>query len=252
MYAIDLDWAVSSCLEWSVPDPQLFPSLGPPEKLSRSKIELFLDCARCFVLDRKHGVCRPSGPGYTLNNTVDLLLKREFDQYRVNGERHPIMREANLNMVPFDHPDLETWRTNSRGVQVLHAATNFLVTGAVDDLWVDPNGVLTVVDYKATSTDRDLGTLNGQYRRQAEVYQWLLRQSGFRVSDTAYFVFANAVRDRTRFDAKLEFAVSLVPYRGSDRWVEAILVEVRKALEAEDLPASREGCEWCAYRSARG
>ncbi len=211
-------------------------------------MELFLECPRCFVLDRKFSVSRPGSPAYTLNNTVDLLLKREFDRYRAAGERHPLMRAAGLNLVPLDHPELEAWRTNSRGVQVPHEATNFLVTGAVDDLWVDGSGVLTVVDYKATSTDRDVTILSGPYRRQAEVYQWLLRRSGFRVSDTAYFVFANAQRDRTAFDARLEFTLTLVPYRGSDAWVEEALRGARAVLEAAELPPSGEGCAWCAYR----
>lgn len=36
-------------------------------------------------------------------------------------------------------------------MQFLHEETNFKVTGAVDDLWIDDAGVIFVVDYKATS-----------------------------------------------------------------------------------------------------
>ena len=53
-----------------------------PFKLSRSKIDLFLDCPRCFYLDRKLGVGRPPGFPFSLNSAVDHLLKKEFDIHR--------------------------------------------------------------------------------------------------------------------------------------------------------------------------
>ncbi len=52
--------------------------------LSRSKIDLFLQCPRCIYLDRKLGISQPSGAPFTLNNAVDVLLKKEFDTHRKN------------------------------------------------------------------------------------------------------------------------------------------------------------------------
>jgi len=34
------------------------------------------------------------------------------------------------------------------------------------------------------------------YKRQMEIYQWLLRQNGLKVSDTGYFVYCNGKTDR--------------------------------------------------------
>ena len=53
-----------------------------PFKISRSKFFNFLSCKRCFYLDRVRGLKEISSPPYTLNNTVDELLKKEFDYYR--------------------------------------------------------------------------------------------------------------------------------------------------------------------------
>ena len=50
-----------------------------PFKLSRSRIDLSLNCPRCFYLDRKLGVGRPPGFPFALNSAVDALLKQEFD-----------------------------------------------------------------------------------------------------------------------------------------------------------------------------
>ena len=58
------------------------PASKNPFKLSRSKIDLFLECPRCFYLHRRLGVGRPPGYPFTLNVAVDALLKKEFDIHR--------------------------------------------------------------------------------------------------------------------------------------------------------------------------
>lgn len=60
-------------------------------RISRTKIELFLDCPRCFYLDRRLGVSRPPGFPFSLNNAVDALLKQEFDIHRAQGTKHPLI-----------------------------------------------------------------------------------------------------------------------------------------------------------------
>ena len=62
-----------------------------PFKISRSKFFNFLICKRCFYLDRVIGLKELSSPPFTLNNTVDELLKKEFDYYRKLKQPHPIM-----------------------------------------------------------------------------------------------------------------------------------------------------------------
>lgn len=228
------------------------PEGSDPYKLSRSKIELFVDCPRCFYLDRRLGVGRPPGFPFTLNNAVDTLLKKEFDVHRYNGSKHPLMEQYGVDAVPFAHDMIDEWRENFKGVQYFHRATNLVITGAVDDLWVNPKGELIVVDYKATSTQYEI-TLDAEYRqgykRQMEIYQWLLRQNGFAVSDTGYFVYANGDKDKKGFDAKLEFDIVLLSYEGDDSWVEPKLLEIVECLKG-DLPEANPECEYCAYRHA--
>ena len=74
---------------------------GTKWKLSRSKIDLFTECERCFYLDNKLGISRPRGPAFTLNIAVDALLKKEFDAHRSEGTQHSIMKTYNLSFV-FD------------------------------------------------------------------------------------------------------------------------------------------------------
>lgn len=221
-----------------------------PFKLSRSKIDLFLECPRCFYLDRRLGVLRPPGPGFSLNSAVDALLKKEFDLHRAKGVAHPLMESYKINAIPYSHEDLEIWRNNFKGISHLHPKTNFLIFGAIDDLWQNNQGQFHVVDYKATSTSKEI-SLDDEYKqgykKQAEVYQWIMRQMDYKVSDIAYFVFCNGIKDKEMFGGKLEFDLSIIEYKGDDSWVEPVLLEAKKVLEADQIPPHSDSCEYCGY-----
>ncbi len=228
------------------------PESSEPFKLSRSKIENFMACKKCFYLDRRMGVGQPPGYPFNLNSAVDTLLKKEFDTHRVKQVAHPLMKVYGLNAVPFDHEMIDEWRENFKGVQFHHKSTNFIITGAVDDLWKDENGEIIVVDYKSTSkttqVNLDADWQDG-YKRQMEIYQWLLRHNGLKVSNTGYFVYCNGKTDREAFDGKLEFDIDLLPYTGDDSWVEGTINEIKECLDGE-MPASGETCDYCNYRGA--
>lgn len=228
------------------------PSSTEPFKLSRSKIELFMKCPKCFYMDRRLGVAQPPGFPFALNSAVDSLLKKEFDLHRVNKTSHPLMKVYGLDMVPLQHALMSEWRENFKGVQHHHKATNFIVTGAVDDLWVDPEGEVAVVDYKSTSKPSKV-TLDADwqigYKRQMEIYQWLLRQAGLTVSNTGYFVYCNGRSDREAFDAKLDFDIDILPYTGNSSWVEKTLFDIKECLD-EEMPVAAHDCDYCNYRKA--
>jgi CRISPR/Cas system-associated exonuclease Cas4 (RecB family) len=223
-------------------------------KLSRSKIDLFIQCPRCFYLDRRLGVGRPPGFPFNLNSAVDKLLKKEFDIHRAKNTAHPLMEKYGVEAVPMPHEKMEDWRNNFHGIQFLHEPTNFLVFGAIDDVWQNKKGELIIVDYKATSKDEEITELNKDwqdgYKRQMEIYQWLFRQNGFKVADTGYFVYCNGRTDRAAFDAKLEFEITLVPYSGDDSWVEKTLEEAKKCLDSETVPRPGKNCDYCDYVEA--
>jgi CRISPR/Cas system-associated exonuclease Cas4 (RecB family) len=232
------------------------PSSDKPYRLSRSRIERFMECARCFWLNERYGVDRPGMPAFSLNNAVDTLLKKEFDIHRDGQTPHPLLANYGLKLVPLKHERMDEWRDSlRRGIEHHHKPSNFSFRGGVDDVWTDDTGTLYIVDYKATSTEKEID-LNDQwkqgYKRQMEMYQWLFRQNGFTVSDTGYFVYVNGKADRKAFDAKLEFDVQLIPYAGNDGWVEGALMEARACLMNETIPASGERCEYCPYREAAG
>lgn len=229
---------------------------GPKWRLSRSKIDLFVECPRCFYVDNKLGTARPPGFPFNLNSAVDALLKKEFDVHREASSKHPIMEQYGVDAVPFAHDMMDEWRENFKGVTHKHEPTGFTVSGAVDDVWINPKGELHVVDYKSTSKDATIDALDQDwhagYKRQMEVYQWLLRQNGFTVSNTGYFVYANASKAVDAFDNKLEFELTLIAYEGNADWIDGKLLEIKACLDSKAIPEPGSECDYCIYREFAG
>jgi len=227
------------------------PNSKQPYPLSRTRLENFLKCPRCFYLDRRLGVDVPSIPSFALNSAVDHLVKKEFDHYRELKRPHPLMVENQIDAIPFSHPDLDTWRDNFKGVKVEHKPSNFIFSGAVDDIWQDKQGRLIVVDYKSTSTAEEI-TLEGKwkeaYKRQMEMYRWLLAKNGFDVAETGYILYFNARKGVDRFDNRLLFEAQLLPHKGKNDWVDGALIEAKACLMKDSIPEADPECEYCNYR----
>ncbi|MFZ3058053.1 MAG: PD-(D/E)XK nuclease family protein [Minisyncoccales bacterium] len=227
------------------------PESKTPFKLSRSKIDLFMECPQCFYLDRRLGVGRPPGFPFTLNSAVDSLLKKEFDLYRKDQTIHPFIEEFGIDAIPYQHKDIDTWRNTFKGIEYLHAPTNLLITGAIDDIWINPKGEVIIVDYKATSKTSEVN-LDAEwqrgYKRQMEIYQWLFRKNGFDVSPTGYFVYCNGDTGKPYFDKKLEFDIKVIPYTGDDSWIEGALMDIKKCLMSDKIPEMNSECDFCNYR----
>ena len=224
------------------------PSAEGPFALSRTKLELFLECPRCFWLDRCAGVCRPDTAYYSLNLAVDHLMKKEFDACRVDKKPHPVMEMHGVDAVPFQHPQLTTWRDTPKGIRFAHAS-GIELFGIVDDVWIDGEGRVCPVDYKGTSVAGvpQLDQRDG-YKRQLDVYGWLLGKNGFDLASDGYIVFANADRERNALDGALRFTLSIAPHVLELSWIDQALPAVRECLESDAPPPSTNQCAWCAYR----
>ena len=225
-------------------------------KISRSKFSNFLDCERCFYLERVKGLKDPSMPGWALNSAVDELLKKEFDHYRKLQKPHPFVLKNKLNYIPFQHEQLDHWRDALRGgIAFTDSDTNLEIHGGVDDIWFNPdNDELIVVDYKAQSKEGTVETeeyLENKYHKgykiQMDIYVYILRQMKFKVSNTVYFLVCNGLKTPDKFDAALHFDLTLVPYKTNDSWVKNKIIEMKKTLELKDVPEINKYCEKCMY-----
>lgn len=228
------------------------PGISTDYRLSRSKIDLFMSCSRCFYLDRRLGISAPPPYPITLATAVDELMKKEYDAYRIKNQPHPLMEEAGVAAIPYSHPDLDAWRDSlRRGISYKVPNTPLVITGGIDDVWINNDDKLHIVDYKSTAKQGEVSIdADWQigYKRQLEIYQWLFRKNGFKVSDVAYFVYVNGDKNRPAFNDTMHFSSTIIPYKGNASWVDATIEKILETLSSPELPASNPSCTHCAYR----
>ena len=219
-------------------------------KLSRSSLELFQKCPRCFWLDQHHKIGRPRGFPYTLSSAVDFLVKQEFDKYRRAGTLPPILARHNIRAKLFNGPQLPIWRENFKGIQYLDEDLNAMLTGAVDDVLEFPDGSLAVVDYKSSGS-REI-KIYDDYRRQMDIYTWLLGRIGFETQAEAYFVVYQVDKTGGGFQNALPFREELRVVKVDPRWVGDVF-EQAVTVARRDIPPELESpCEHCIYVQKAG
>jgi len=226
-------------------------------KISRGKFSNFLTCKRCFYLDRVKGLDPPGTPGWTLNETTDFLLKKEFDYCRERQIPHRLFIENQLlNVIPFDHPEIDNWRDSlHKGLILRYKDTNIILTGGVDDIWQhNISKQLIIVDYKSQAK---LGRLDKQdyledpyheaYKIQMDFYAYLLSGMGFDVNQTSYFLVCNAKRDDQEFNKRMNFDEYLVPYNWNIDWIDNKIDEMVNLMNCSQVPEQNPSCKNCAY-----
>ena len=231
-------------------------------KVSRSKFEDFLKCEKCFYLDRVGGLERPDIPSFTLNETTDILYKKEFDLCREKRIPHRLLVENELShIIPYQHEDIDKWRDSLHyGLMVRYKDTNIILSGGVDDVWINTNNnKLVVLDYKSQA--KSIEKLNHKdylddvyhqsYKTQLEFYAYLLSKMGHEVDETGYFVVCNADRDKENFEKNMKFDELLVPYKLNLTWIEEKIDEMIDVLNEKKLFKSNESCMNCAYQRER-
>ena len=226
-------------------------------KISRGKFFNFLCCKRCFYLDRIKGLESPGMPGWSLNETTDLLLKKEFDYCRERQIPHRLFISNNLdNLVPFYHDELDNWRDSlHKGLTLRYKKTNIILTGGIDDIWQNKiSKKLIIVDYKSQAKLGRLDKINylkdpyhEGYKIQMDFYAYLLLGMGFKLDATSYFLVCNAKRDDEVFDKTLNFDEYLVPYFWNINWIENKLEEMINVMNSTEIPKSNLSCKNCAY-----
>ena len=226
-------------------------------KISRGRFSNFLTCKRCFYLDRVMGLDPPGTPGWTLNETTDLLLKKEFDHCREHQIPHRLFAPNGLShVVPFDHPEMDNWRNSlHHGLMVRHKDTPIILTGGVDDIWQDTiTKKLIVVDYKSQAKNSAVDpdeyledAYHDAYKTQMDFYAYLLLKMGFDVHRTAYFLVCNADRHKENFNQVMTFEESLVPYDWNAGWIEAEVDAMVALMNQHQIPEPNESCKNCAY-----
>ena len=233
-----------------------------PYELSRSRIENYIQCPACFFMQQVEGIKFPSIPGFNINEATDILLKKDFDKYRGTKKSHPFLKKNGYShLVPFQHKHFDLWTQSlhfgaENRLHFDHIKTNLRIGGGLDDVWVNKlTGKIHVIDYKSTSQKKDLGPITledkwkSSYKRQMDLYTWILFKKGFNIDHTGYFLYC----DGNRFTNKeflnedfalMEFKITLIPYLTNFDWIEVTLNEIYQILRKKKRPMHSKICEY--------
>jgi hypothetical protein len=221
---------------------------GQPFRLSRSMIESFMGCQRCFYIDRRRGVGTPPGFPFAINSKVDAQVKAEFDGYRDLGETPPVL--AGFDVRPAYHDKLNAWRNNFKGVT--RQFENLEIFGAIDDIWVDTTGMYAPADYKATANKEIVETIDPEtkphhksYVRQMDIYGWLL-DAHVPLSGLGYWLYFTA-SDQNATGSTITFTARVIPRTLDTSWVEPTLAELLQCLDSDAMPESGADCDVCLH-----
>jgi hypothetical protein len=85
-----------------------------------------------------------------------------------------------------------------------------------------------------------------------DIYVHILRKMNFNVSDLSYFYVCNGEKTNDNFNSKIEFKITLIPYRVNTSWIESKILEMKEVLNSDIPPDIEKTCEKCAYLKGGG
>ena len=54
-------------------------------------------------------------------------------------------------------------------------------------------------------------------------------------------------KQKSSFENKVHFNVSVLEYKGNDTWIENTILEIKKLLDQNIVPSFTENCDYCIY-----
>jgi hypothetical protein len=210
-------------------------------KISRSQIELFIDCPRCFWLDVKFKIKRPTFKGGYIGSKYDPLLKKYFDKHREFNTTPKEIEKYNLRLFP-DLEKLKIWRNNKIGIQYLHPVHNILYYGAVDDILIKDK-FLVPFDFKSTISKNF--QIYESYKKQLEIYGYLLKKNGEEVLNEGilYVVKIDINENFEKVEEREIVKIENLNYEIYDE----ILEKLMETYHSDKEPEPNPNCEFCNY-----
>lgn len=219
-----------------------------PVKLSPSRLGLFEECPRCFWLTMAEGLRRPNGPFPSLPGGMDREITAHFDRHRARGELPP---ELDGRVEARLHPDqsfLEGARDWRKKPRLEDDALGVVLRGGVDDLLETADGRLVVLDYKTRGYPPKGDGAPDYYRRQLDLYNLLLRETGHPTADHAYLLYYHP--ESVGSDGEVTFHTDLVEVP-VDVGAARELLEAAVAALGGPVPPAADDCEFCEWAEAR-
>ena len=165
-----------------------------PFTISRSKIDLFFDCNRCFYLDQKYGIKRPHGTSLVINNFVVNHFKSILEKFRKDQKIYPESLQLKKKLIPSSNPLLEEWSHPFKGISFIDKKTNFKIKANLDDIWeCQESSKNYPIIIKSTSRKKNINseTIWPGYWKQLSLYSYLLSKNSVNVGSSGILIYLN-------------------------------------------------------------
>ena len=213
-------------------------------KLSPSTLNVFLECPRCFWLDKTKNIKRPRGIFPSLPGGMDRAIKTHFDTFRAKGALPPELDGKDFEGIKLysDQTQLNRWREWRTGLVYQDEGASIL-SGALDDLLVKGNRYIPF-DYKTKGSVTTKEDAVKYYQNQLDCYALLLEENHLPTAGHAFLLYYSPKNVSERGNVLFELQAIKI---ATD--VERARTTFRKAvtLLKGAQPTSGINCEYCAW-----
>jgi len=216
-------------------------------KLSPSALNLFLDCQRCFWLERNKNIKRPRGIFPSLPGGMDLVIKTYFDKYRMKNELPPEVKGRLTGKLLADIGLLDKWRSwRATDLCYEDKSINGILSGALDDCLVEDSCYIPL-DYKTRGSDLKEDPRK-YYQTQLDCYCLILESGGRKTKGLAYLLYYWP--EEVREGGIVKFHIEPIKIETNIESAKKVFRDAVVSLNNE-IPKASINCEYCNLVSSR-
>lgn len=146
--------------------------------LSHSAIEELNRCPRCFWLSYKEKIKLPEGIQSRLANRFDNILKKYFNNYRLQNKLPPLIEGKIIGQLQKPFKETYFYKFNQE----------YGFYGKLDECLVDGEYHIPV-DFKTASSDPREKDILDAYQNQIDEYLFLMEQNGLKTAGFGYLIY---------------------------------------------------------------
>ena len=224
-----------------------------PFKISRTKVDLFFDCQRCFYLDQRLGIKRPHGTPLVINNLIVNKFKKSINKLRESKSIIPSSEQLESDgFIPFLDESLSNWIDPFKGIFTYYKETNFKIHANLDDVWINNNRCFPVIIKSIARNEKEIEeNIWHGYTRQLSLLSFLLKNNNLEIGEFGIIVMINATDEKGCNDSlKLNFFLFK---RSIDlSWIEPTFQNIKNLLDSDEFPQISNNCKFCNYSKSVG
>lgn len=215
-------------------------------RLSPSTLNMFLDCERCFWLEKVKGLKRPRGIFPSLPGGMDRVIKSYFDSFRKKRTLPPELLRGDFEGAKLfeDQERLDRWRDWRTGLCWRDGEGSTLF-GALDDLLVK-DGRYIPFDYKTKGSVTTPEDAVKYYQNQLDCYALLLEKNSLPTAGHGFLIYYSP--KMAGENGKMLFEIQAIKIAASPERALSTFGRAIQTLKGP-MPGINFRCEYCSFFS---